>query len=325
MTEGTNRFNTGRPGTLSSLKTQTIVDIGSVVTVDDPQGLDRIKVVIKGSVSKGGDANVELNDLPWCIPMLPKYFTSKPKVGEAVYIFTFNDDKLGERLYMGPIISQPHKLNFDGRSTTALSAFNFGVYQPQVDYKRIPELLGVYPKDTDIAIQGRYNTDLIFKENEVLLRAGKITETKPTKKNPYPFTFNNKTQGFIQIKNDVEVAKKTDTEEAIKGTVTNIISNKINLITHKDGSPRFNVLNQEDLISDEEMSRILAEAHPLPFGDILIQYLKLLKNTILNHVHNGNGKKATDLTDGNAQFVAEFKKNAENLEKAMISKNVRVN
>lgn len=325
MIEGTNRFNSGKPSILNDMNVHTMVGIGSVVSVDDPQGMDRIKVIIKGTTTKGGDANTNMENLPWCIPMLPKYFTSKPKKGEAVYIFTFENDKLGERLYVGPIISQPHKLDFDGRSTTALSAFNFGAYQPEVDHKRIPELLGVYPKDEDIAIQGRYNTDLIFKNNEVLLRAGKILETPPTKNNPYPFTFNNKSQAFIQMKSNVEISKKTDVEEAINGTITNIVASKINLLTHKDGSPRFNVMGQETLITDEEMQRILTEAHPVPFGDILIQYLKLLKNAVLNHVHNGSGKSATDLTDGNSQFVAEFKKNAEDLEKAMVSKNIRIN
>jgi hypothetical protein len=32
----------------------------------------------------------------------------------------------------------------------------------------------------------------------------------------------------------------------------------------------------------------------LPFGDVLLEYLKLLKEALFSHVHNGNGNTATD-------------------------------
>ena len=98
------------------------------------------------------------------------------------------------------------------------------------------------------------------------------------------------------------------------------------MITHKDGTPRFDVTNQDNLISEQELLNILSEAHPVPFGDILVQYFQLFKNAFLNHVHNGNGAKPTDLTfDGNKLSVAEFIKNAESLEKTMLSKNIKIN
>jgi len=103
------------------------------------------------------------------------------------------------------------------------------------------------------------------------------------------------------------------------------VANKINLITH-GGSPSFNTTNQVDLISEEEMLRILLTAHQVPYGDVLLDYLKLLKNALLSHVHNGNGKTATDLiAGGEIQDVDEFKKNAARLEDTMLSKNVRIN
>jgi hypothetical protein len=43
---------------------------------------------------------------------------------------------------------------------------------------------------------------------------------------------------------------------------TNIVGSKINLITHKDGAPRFNVMNQDTQISDEEILNILENAQP---------------------------------------------------------------
>ena len=51
-----------------------------------------------------------------------------------------------------------------------------------------------------------------------------------------------------------------------------------------------------------------------------------MKNALLSHVHNGNGNPATDLTaSGNIQAIAAFKKRADDLEKSMLSKNIRIN
>jgi len=74
------------------------------------------------------------------------------------------------------------------------------------------------------------------------------------------------------------------------------------------------------------LKKILSEAHQLVFGDILLEYLRLLKDAFYSHVHNGNGNPPTDLTtSGNKLALALFKKNADDLEKSMLSKNIRIN
>lgn len=292
------------------------------------RGLGRIKVQILGSISTGGDADTPTDELPWCFPLLPKHLQIQPKVGEAVLVLNFNNQKQhADRLYIGPIISQLPLLNNDPYFYSALNGFSFGFSQPQTNTAQIPELNGVFPKSDDISIQGRYNTEITQRKNEVLIRAGKFVEAPANQNNnPYPFKYNTATQGYIQIKNDVVVNPSTNQQNALRGTVTNIIANKINLITHNDGSPRFNVTDPDVLITDEELARILSEAHQVPFGDVLLQYLRLLKDAFLTHVHNGSGNPPTDLTiSGNKQSVAIFKTNADNLENSMLSKNVRIN
>lgn len=325
--EGNNKFNAGQQNILSQVQGYKTVDIGQVVSIIDENGLDRIKVQINGPTSRGGDNGVEEADLAWCIPMVPKFFSSKPKVGESVFVFTFNSEKKhSDRLYLGPIISQPQYLNNDQKNTSALSVFSFGNFEPSVAIDRIPALKGAFPSNDDISIQGRFNTDIILKTNEVLLRAGKIMETKPSVNNPYSFSFNNKNQAYIQIKNDTIIKRGVNESQDIRGTVTNLVADKINLLTHKDGSPRFNLTNQDNLISDDEMVKIISDAHPMVYGDILLELLRLFKKAFLNHVHNGNGRMATDLTsEGNTQFVAQFKRDSEELEKQLLSKNIRIN
>jgi hypothetical protein len=322
-----NKFNTNKDTILSSVKTMKNIQIGIVISIDDPNNLGRIKVSIPGPTSSGGDDGLELENLPWCLPMVPKFFSSIPKVGEGVFIVILDDQKThSDRLYFGPIISSLNKLNLDPVSSTALNPFTFAFLNPNVNFNQVPALTGIFPKAEDISIQGRYNTDIILKKNEILIRAGKFENSTPNENNPYPFKFNNTNQAFIQIKNDIKINVPKENETQEFGTVTNIVANKINLLTHKNGTPRFNLMNQDNMISDSEILSILENAHPLPFGDLLVEYLKLLKNALLNHVHSSNGTPATDLvTGGNTQDVLKFKKLAEDLENRMLSKNIRIN
>jgi hypothetical protein len=317
-----NKYITNLPTVLSEISKVKTVQLGEVISVEDEYALGRIKVRIPGQANVGGDFDTADSKLPWAIPMQSKFFTSQPKVGECVFIITFTNQKAhSDRLYFGPIISQLDKLEFDPFNVTAQNIFTFGTTNPNVSINRIPALKGVYPKPDDISIQGRYNTDIILRKNEILIRAGKFVETKADLNNPYTKQFNNTTQGFIQIKNNVNLVR--DGEDL--GSVTNIVGSKINLITHKDGTPRFNVMNQDSQVSDEEILNILENAHPLPFGDLLIEYLRLLKNAFLNHVHNYHGIPPTDLTVGVTLPVKEFNDKAEDLESRMLSKNIRIN
>jgi len=328
MAEGSNKLNREHKHGYDNASSFKYLKYGQVIGNIDEQNLGRIKVRIKGSPSAGGDDGVSDADLPFAFPLIPKHFSSVPKIGEAVWIFVVDKKSMhADRIYIGPIISQPDKLNFDDAKFGAMRGFSYGTTTPNVNVNTIPQLKGVFPDLEDISIQGRYNTDITQKNNEIVLRAGKFEIIPTTPQSSYGFQFNTKTQAYIQIKNDVVVERPSKTNsETKKGTITTIVANKINLITHDNGSPRFNVTGQDKLISDEEMDRILTEAHQLPFGDVLLEYLILLKEALFAHVHNGNGNSATDLTSsGNKQSLALFKSRANDLEKAMLSLNVRIN
>jgi len=336
INDGTNKLTTNRKDLYDGIKYNQMFSIGEVVSVTDPNGMGRIKVRIYGPASRGGDDDTQglinqdgvLNTdvLPWAMPMTPKFMFSQPKVGEAVYVFAFDNTKpFIDRLYFGPIISQEPNLTNEPYKFSALGGLSISNKAPSVNVDTIPELRGVFPNPQDVSIQGRNNTDITQKNNEVVIRAGKFVASTPNEVNPFSFKFNTKTQGYIQIKNNVIISER-NAEEVERGTVTNIVSSKINLLTHKNGSPIFNLSNPENLISDEELAVILEGAHQLPFGDILLKYLRLMKNAIFSHVHNGNGNPATDLTaSGNIQGIADFKAQADDLEKAMLSKNIRIN
>lgn len=322
MTGGPNRYNTGKPSVINDSENYQHISIGKVVDVSDEFNLGRIKVIINGTSAKGGDNNTKIDDLPWCFPLLPKYLNIQPKVGESVFILTFSDDRAhSDRLYVGPIISQPQKLNFDGGTTTALNGFSFATSTPEINTNQIPALRGVFPDNKDTTIQGRNNTDILFKPNEILLRAGKYKDSTPTSNNPLPISFNNINPGFIQIKHNIVLSKNNKQT----GSVANVVADKINLLTHRASNPKFNLTDQDDMITQDELLKILETAHPLPYGDLLVEYLILLKNAFLHHVHNGGGKPPTDLIIGEVRSVEQFTKKADELEKKMLSQNIRIN
>jgi hypothetical protein len=303
-----------------------MISHGEVVDVFDDKNLGRIKVKLFGPATAGGDKNItSISELAWCTPLLPKMFSVTPKVGEVVIIFQFNQNTTHvDRLYLGPIISQPNKLRKDTFIETALAGFTFGHQETTSDIRLRPELVGVYPNIDDISVQGRYNTEVTQKENEIIIRAGKFVEVAQNPEAPFGIEFNKTSQGYFQLKNNTIIGNNQ------KGTITNIVSNKINLLTH-NGSPSFNLNNKNGLISEFEMVKIISPeelggAHRLPFGDVLLEYLKLLKNALLLHVHNNNGLTPTDLTtSGNIKAVEAFKLKAADLENRMLSNNIRIN
>jgi hypothetical protein len=290
----------------------TIFYYGTVVSNNDELGANRIIVRIIGI-----DDTTALNELPYAFPMVQKFFHVVPKVGESVLVFIPNViNPYIDRLYIGPIISQPQMLKNDSELYSSKSTLDSGNINSRPSPNTIPENRGVYPKTQDIAMQGRDNSDLIFREKEVIIRAGQFNVN--TLDGDIP-KFNKVNPSYIQIKHDVVIKAGSETISEERGGVINIVSNKINILSHKNGSPRFELNNQDSNISDEELLKIINEAHPLVFGDVLIEYIKVLRSAFLNHVHSYPGKKPQDLSGGNdIDNLLEFDLNS------LLSKNIKI-
>jgi len=291
----------------------TIFYYGTVVSNYDEFGASRIKVKITGE-----DDGLTVNELPYAFPMVQKFMHIIPKIGETVLVFIPDvKNSFIDRMYIGPIISQPQKLNKDADPYSSKSTLDSGRRDAQPSPNTLPDSKGVYPNVEDVAFQGRNNADLIFRDNESILRAGQFevggTEGDIPK-------FNRINPSYIQIKNDITLKKQTDSSEEERGGAINIVSNKINLLTHKNGSPRFVLNDQELTITENELQKIVLEAHPLAFGDKLIEYLKLQRAAFANHVHPYPGMKPEDLAGlNNIDKYLNF-----DLE-SMLSKNIRIN
>jgi hypothetical protein len=301
------KFATNTGDYYQNKKTDKVLHLGVVESNSDEADASRIKVRIKGVDDHIGSTS----KLPYAFPLVQKFIHIVPQVGESVWVMTPDPDNLFvDRLYIGPIISQPQKLAKDSHVGTATAGLSGGFAKLSDAPSTIPDNEGVYPKMIDVAIQGRKNTDIVFKDSEVLIRAGKYKTSD--KINGIP-KFNKENPSYIQLKQNVPYDDKSV-------SVTNVVSDKINLLTHEDGSPRFSLGNQESMISDKEMARILDQAHPLVFGDLLIEYLELFKDAMINHVHAYDGMKPEDMAG-----QMKIKKFLEFDVSKIISKNIKIN
>lgn len=265
----TPKFNSGRGSQFNTLAPESLIYLAKVESVFDEYDGGRIKAKISGI-----DDGKPLEDIPFSYPMLPKHLGILPSVGQAVFILK---SKLGDleenRLWIGPITSQPQKIKNDQYDISATTLIDGGKKTKKDAAPSLnPNAKGVYPDKEYISIVGRDNNDLIFKNNEVVLRNGKHIPDDN-------LMFNKDTISYIKIKNNVSID-----DEKTKGGVTTIVSDKINLITHK-GNRVFNITNQDDLVSDTELLNIIDNASPLVYGDKLLELLKLFKEFVSLHTH----------------------------------------
>jgi|TARA_R110000796_G_scaffold59710_4_gene137857 hypothetical protein len=306
---GTSIYNKGAGRRLET----TVFYYAKVVSNQDELGASRIKARIVGV-----DDAIALNALPFAFPMLQKQLHVVPKINETVLIFIPDVKNPNiDRMYMGPIISQPQFLYKDSNIFSAKSTLSSGIKEAQPSPFTIPENRGVYPNVEDIALQGRDNSDIVLKEKEVLIRAGQFDSSVSRGEIP---KFNKVNPSYIQVKHGVTLTPETESSTSEVGGVINVVSNKINLITHKNGSPRFILNDQDNNIADKEIQKIIKEAHPLVFGDNLIEFLQVLIDAFINHVHAYPGLKPQDVSGANdIDKLLEF-----DLE-SFLSKNIKIN
>ncbi len=232
-----------------------------------------------------------------CFPFLPLHINIIPKKGETAKVILFdirNDQYVRE--YVGPLVPQlgdklKESPNFPdarrGRPDYSLG------YEQSIN--KIVTAEGVYPKKDEIAIQGRDNTDIIFKPSEVLIRTSKFLPNQPTVRNdinPGYIQLKTITPGKFNITKEIESTTNTEFKNLLNNengqkirTDINLVSNKIYLIGRDDNSsiikPYFN---------EEEEVNIEDKLHPIVYGDILQDFIELLYKWINSHVHPYHGK-----------------------------------
>lgn len=299
------------------------VQYGEVISVDDQHGADMITVKIH---PEDNSKSVENSTLT-AFPLLPKMLHVKPKVGEGVFVlFAVWSDGNSQRYYIGPVISQAHRMKYDpwlGGGDT----YQEGSYK---DWDENPlnneEAFGAYSNNDDISIIGRKNCDIQIKDDDIRIRAGvKLVDEG------YKVSFNRTNPSFIKMKyhedpifetHKDKKGKITSTEQI--NSTTTIVADRINLLGNRSTEVSLEDNSKEareELITDKKIEDILTKAYSLPYGEKLVELLQDMINIFCNHTHDFIGKKP------NKKFIDDIRSAAnEPLNKGkLLSKTIKIN
>ena len=247
-----------------------------VISVSDDKGMDKIQVEISP------------NDIISAFPLLPKVFHVKPKVGEGVFIFfTDASDERSQAYYLGPVISQEHKLGFDAYQFNPAMRGSF--IAPDVNPLTLDKdyVAFIPPKDDEIAVRSRKSSEVRLTDDDVRMMAGvrrmskaPTTLESATSKNQYGIVFNQKNPVFAKFKYHYSPLVGNT-----QSTAT-IVAEKINLLSTNstENNVDFNI-DPNDLIKDEDLNKIIESAYRLPYGEKLVELLKLIINALITHTH----------------------------------------
>lgn len=169
------------------------------------------------------------------LPLLPYYINQVPKNNEYVNIFYYNKSERldSSKFYIQGPITRPQN-NFKEEYTNSQSMLASGeFFKPANSLKdkttglTDPKVFGIYAEPGDNAIMGRGTSDIVVKENDVLIRAGKLDPLQSSSADfnlPVP----NDKRSFLQISTfnleKVENPPKTVTKlELIPKEVSNLV------------------------------------------------------------------------------------------------------
>lgn len=246
--------------------------------IDDKDGL-RIKARLTPE-----ENNLELDEIPYTFPLLPKHLHINPKIGECVLIILGVSNHIkSNRFFIGPLISQEYNIGFESFNSAKKLLNGTSPILPLPDTKNNPKNNGTIPKREDIVIQGRDNADLILKPSEVRLRCG--FKAYPGLNGTYTsLEFNREDLAYMQMR----YAKQIKDENGKKrgyGSVINLVANKINLLSHETNSQGYELNNPDDLITDATINKINEKAHPMVYGDVLVNILNKFIKLFEIHQH----------------------------------------
>lgn len=295
----------------------------NVFNADDPMMLGRIRASAQTdnvqAIYEAIPDWSEEND-PWgprdpflYLPFLPYFFNQTPKDGELV-----------QTLYQNPRIQYSNQFYIQGPFSHPLLSSrqdNQGSNQmlgTGIQYLPFPTIknndgtlkdersYGIFPEPGDNALLGRGNADVVVRENQVLIRAGKTFSRNPKET---PIAFNKR--GFFQLSQYTQTKKQNGYKKyyklneiilpvkyLIEYTLYNpensvipdpIFTGEINVYTFPDNS----VLTNDEFSLSKKYNGVLKEVIPiqnpaLPGTGIPMAEVVKLINGVLESYNNNN-------------------------------------
>lgn len=292
----------------------TFLRIATVEYVDEETGSGIIKVRLNGDTLKDEYSEYEEKTFE-ALPYMPLNLHIRPKVGECVYVLLpeiGNNNKNSMKYYIGPIVSQPNHL-YEEPSKIGVSTNPSSAIAPGVSISNIPVLKGCFDEPNDVILYGRKNGDIIIGDDNVVIRCDARQYHAEKDKNENHYSFNNENPSYLLLRSNEGTANN--------GSNAVLVADNISLIGNITGpvdNPTSNDSNK--LITNKKLEEILEKASPLPYGDVLVSFLKEFVQVFLNHVHPYPG-----IVPDPSNSVAHLSSRANTLEDDLLSKNVKIN
>ena len=164
-----------------------IIDIAICVNNKDPENLGRIRCIRYSSYT--GEIEKALPYIEWddkdlftANPFLPTNINFIPEVGQTVKILNYNTSKetVNTEYIAGPFTTR-HDFNSQTHAGQ-IERTSYGIAAKHgktvIDKDGNPKSEGVLAKHTDYGVYGKYGSDVIFTENGLQLRGGKLITKK---------------------------------------------------------------------------------------------------------------------------------------------------
>lgn len=202
-----------------------IIFPGTVIDNRDPMMLNRVRasaqtetcldVIRNIPANKLNETRTDLlvkyqwtNDDPLvCLPLLPFFVNQTPKIGEYVnFIYSNKEYKFENVYYIQGMFSSPMRSPFDdaraSQTFTSQGTRNLNTFELKIkgtnDYASgNTNSRGVYPEPGENGYLGRGTSDLLIRDNSVVLRAGKSTNLIPS--NPSVSPSFNPSRAFSEL------------------------------------------------------------------------------------------------------------------------------
>lgn len=164
-----------------------IIDIAVCIDNRDPENLGRIRCIRYSSYT--GQVERAMNYEAWddkdlftALPFLPNNINFIPEIGQTVKVINYNTDKesANTEYIAGPFTtrhdfnSQTHSIQIE-RTTYGNAAKHGKTIIDENGNFTDEKSKGVLAKHTDFGIYGKYGSDVLFTENGLQLRGGKLT------------------------------------------------------------------------------------------------------------------------------------------------------
>jgi hypothetical protein len=299
------------------MENNKIIFFGKVTDVDDPLLIGRIRVEPKQETlafiypenwNESTDKWKETDPLIFN-PLIPYYLSIIPAVGEYVHIIYSNKSETvdANKFYIQGPLSRPwnnKKENYNNSQSVLASGENLQQAYSPIDPKTgkvIISLTGVYPTHGDNAILGRGTADVIVKENEVLVRAGKTLSSGnnniPVVRNDLrsflqisSFELENVSSGTEEITN--ESFEDISTKTYVQWSITNLNSTSITYdgkvsvysLPGNNDNYKVSVINQSiDLLLGQTISPI----YEIIFTGKTLEQSSTIINNLIRGVNDG--------------------------------------